>query len=148
MSESAIRSFDRWTLSGVVGGAKDHLGWQFEVPLDEVRDAVERVIPTFTSYSRLPSAERDLSLLVGLDQGYRPLAEAMTAAARAAAGDSFQELRCVDVFRHKSLPVGRQAWLFRMRFQHPSRTLTGEEVDQWVAAVLAAAKSLGAELRG
>lgn len=148
VSESAIRSFDRWTLSGVVGGAKDHLGWQFEVPLDEVQDAVERVIPTFTSYSRLPSSERDLSLLVGLDQGYRPLAEAMTAAARAAAGDSFQDLRCVDVFRHKSLPVGRQAWLFRMRFQHPSRTLTGEEVDQWVAAVLAAAKSLGAELRG
>lgn len=146
--EQVIRDFDRWTLSGVVGGAQGHLGWQFEVPLDAIPDPPERVIPTFTSFSRLPSVARDLSLLVGLDQGYLPLVEAMTAAARTAAGESFQDLRCVDVFRHKSLPEGRQAWLFRLRFQNPSRTLTGEEVDQWVAAVLDAAKSLGAGLRG
>ena len=84
--------------------------------------------------------ERDLSLLVDLDQGYRPLAEAMAAAVQAAAGEAFQDLRCVDVFRHKSLPEGRQAWLLRLRFQHPDRTLTGEEVDGWMAAALDAAK--------
>jgi phenylalanyl-tRNA synthetase beta chain len=146
--EASIRSFERWSLAGVVGGAKDQLGWQFEVPLDLIPDTAERVIPAFTAFSRFPSAERDLSLLVGLDQAYRPLAEAMTAAVQAAAAEAFQDLRCVDVFRHKSLPVGRQAWLLRLRFQHPARTLTNEEVDGWMTSVLDAARSLGAELRG
>ena len=147
VQEAMIRAFDRWPLSGLLAGGKDQLGWQFEVPLEAIPEVAERVIPTFSSFSRLPSVSRDLSLLVGVGQEYRPLAEAATAAARAAAGEAFQDLRCVDVFRHKSLPEGRQAWLIRLRFQHPSRTLTGEEVDQWMVAVLEAVKSLGAELR-
>ncbi len=146
--DSAIRSFERWPLAGVVSGATDQLGWQFEVPLDVIPDTADRVIPAFTAFSRFPSVERDLSLLVGLDQGYRPLADAMADAVQVAAGEAFQDLRCVDVFRHKSLPEGRQAWLLRLRFQHPARTLTGEEVDGWVASALDVAKSLGVELRG
>ena len=65
----------------------------------------------------------------------------------ASAGAAFQDLRCVDVFRGRALAAGRQAWLLRFRFQHPERTLTGEEVDAWMAAALEAAASLGAELR-
>jgi phenylalanyl-tRNA synthetase beta chain len=146
--EACIRTFKRWELAGVVGGSKDQLGWQFEVALEDLPDAADRVIPRFTAFSRFPSVERDLSLLVGLGQAYHPLAESMTAAVQEAAGEAFQNLGCVDVFRHKSLPLGRQAWLLRVRFQHPARTLTSEEVDGWMAAALAAAKSLGAELRG
>jgi phenylalanyl-tRNA synthetase beta chain len=52
----------------------------------------------------------------------------------------------VDVFRHKSLPEGRQAWLMRLRFQ-ADRNLLGEEVDGWVSAALVAAEALGAKLR-
>jgi phenylalanyl-tRNA synthetase beta chain len=50
------------------------------------------------------------------------------------------------VFRHKSLPEGRQAWLMRLRFQ-ADRTLVGAEVDGWMASALAAAEALGAKLR-
>ena len=96
-------------------------------------------------FSRFPAVERDLSLLVGLDQAYGPLQAAM---AEALAQAPLQDLRCVDVFRHKSLPAGRQAWLLRLRFQAMDRTLTGEEVDGWVLSCLHAAKSLGADLRG
>jgi phenylalanyl-tRNA synthetase beta chain len=53
----------------------------------------------------------------------------------------------VDVFRHKNLPQGRQAWLLRLRFQAQDRTLTGEEVDGWMNQALLAARSLGAQLR-
>ena len=87
--------------------------------------------------------ERDLSLLVDLGQTYEALAAAMRVALPA---DTLQDLRCVDVFRHRSLPEGRQAWLLRMRFQ-ADRTLVGDEVDGWVAAALGAAESLGAKLR-
>jgi phenylalanyl-tRNA synthetase beta chain len=80
-----------------------------------------------------------------LDQAYAGLRDAVTAAV---AGTPLLDLRCVDVFRHKSLPAGRQGWLLRLRFQAMDRTLTGEEVDGWMNRALAAARSLGCELRG
>jgi phenylalanyl-tRNA synthetase beta chain len=141
---AALEGFDRWRLTGWEGGSEVQLGWHFEIPLAAIPDAGERVIPKFTPFSRFPAVERDLSLLVGLDQGYGPLRDAM---AGALAGAPLQDLRCVDVFRHKSLPQGRQAWLVRLRFQAMDRTLTGEEVEGWVQSALAAARSLGAELR-
>ena len=140
--ETLIQGFARWTLAG---GDKGQAGWQFEVPLAALPDDPERVIPRFAPFSRFPAVERDLSLLVGLDQSYGALKDAMT---QVLAGTPLQDLRCVDVFRHKSLPPGRQAWLLRLRFQAMDRTLTGEEVDAWVVSSLNAGKSLGAELRG
>ncbi|HNX95134.1 MAG TPA: phenylalanine--tRNA ligase subunit beta [Holophaga sp.] len=118
-----------------------------EVAMDALPKPSHRVIPTFKPFSRFPTVERDLSLLVDLDQSYRALASEMEARVRAAAGSTFQDVRCVDVFRHKSLPEGRQGWLFRLRFQAMDRTLTSEEVDGWTACALEAARSLGAELR-
>jgi phenylalanyl-tRNA synthetase beta chain len=140
-------------LSGI---AKD-LGWDrlpeirslgenlfgFEIPISGLPQAPDRIIPAFRPFSRFPAVERDLSLLVDLDQSYGILADTMRSSLPA---ESLQDLRCVDVFRHKSLPEGRQAWLMRLRFQ-ADRTLVGEEIDGWVAAALAAAESLGARLR-
>lgn len=115
----------------------------FELPLQDLPQAGERIIPVFRPFSRFPAVERDLSLLVDLGCSYEALHQAMAGALPA---EALQDLRCVDVFRHKSLPEGRQAWLMRMRFQ-ADRTLVGEEVDAWVAAALVAAESLGAKLR-
>jgi phenylalanyl-tRNA synthetase beta chain len=80
---------------------------------------------------------------VDLGHSYKALHQAMAAALPV---EYLQELRCVDVFRHKSLPEGRQAWLMRLRFQ-AERTLVSEEVDGWVATALAAAEAQGAKLR-
>ncbi|MCE1204084.1 MAG: phenylalanine--tRNA ligase subunit beta [Holophagaceae bacterium] len=140
----------------LMGVAKD-LGWEgvpplralgeglfgFELPIERLPREGSRVIPAFQPFSRFPSVERDLSLLVDLGQSHEALTSAMRAALPV---DVLQDLRCVDVFRHKSLPEGRQAWLMRLRFQ-AGRTLVGEEVDGWVSAALAAAESLGARLR-
>ncbi len=115
----------------------------FEVPVSGLPQAPERIIPAFRPFSRFPSVERDLSLLVNLGQSYEILAMAMKSALPS---ECLQDLRCVDVFRHKSLPEGRQAWLMRLRFQ-ADRNLLGEEVDGWVSAALAAAEVLGAKLR-
>jgi phenylalanyl-tRNA synthetase beta chain len=115
----------------------------FELPLSDLPQTAVRIIPAFRPFSRFPSVERDLSLLVDLGQSYELLAATMKAVLPS---DSLQDLRCVDVFRHKNLPEGRQAWLMRLRFQ-ADRTLVGEEVDGWVAGALAAAESLGARLR-
>jgi phenylalanyl-tRNA synthetase beta chain len=143
--EAALRDFGRWEFHGWEVGKKVQLGWHFEIPLSAIPDAHERVIPAFVPFSRFPVVERDLSLLVGLDQGYAPLREAMAASLE---GTPLQDLGCVDVFRHKSLPACQQAWLFRLRFQAMDRTLTGEEVEAWVQKALEAAQALGARLRG
>jgi phenylalanyl-tRNA synthetase beta chain len=119
----------------------------FEVSLERLPLPPDRIIPRFTAFSRFPSAERDLSLLVRDDQAYTALQSAVSGKVAGTAGASFQDVRCVDVFRGKTLPLGHQAWLLRFRFQHPDRTLTGEEVDGWMTAALEAANSLGAELR-
>lgn len=119
----------------------------FEIPMDRLPEPAERIIPEFSSFSRFPSAERDLSLLVDFDQPYLALKQAIADRVAPAAGKALQDVRCVDVFRHKALPEGRQAWLLRFRFQHPERTLLGEELDRWMATALEAATSLGAELR-
>lgn len=115
----------------------------FECPVAELPLPGTRVIPAFRPFSRFPAVERDLSLLVAVGQSHQHLAEAMAAVLPA---DTLQDLRCVDVFRHKSLPEGRQAWLMRLRFQ-ADRTLVGAEVDGWMAAALGVAESLGARLR-
>jgi len=114
-----------------------------ELPVSDLPPAGARIIPAFRPFSRFPAVERDLSLLVDLGQPYEAMASAMRAVLPA---DALQDLRCVDVFRHKSLPEGRQAWLMRLRFQ-ADRTLVGTEVDAWMAAALAAAEGLGARLR-
>jgi phenylalanyl-tRNA synthetase beta chain len=115
----------------------------FELKVEDLPPVQDRIIPGFRPFSRFPSVERDLSLLVDLGHSYQALHRAMTAALPV---EFLQGLRCVDVFRHKSLPEGRQAWLMRLRFQ-AERTLVSEEVDGWVAAALAAAESQGAKLR-
>jgi phenylalanyl-tRNA synthetase beta chain len=142
--DDAIHSFKRWKMASWEGGSKEQPGWQFEIPLAALADEAERIIPQFTPFSRFPVVERDLSLLVALDQPYEALRQAVAAALPTA---PLSELKCVDVFRHKNLPQGRQAWLLRLRFQAADRTLKGEEVDGWMVQALAAAKSLGAELR-
>jgi len=133
---------DRLTVQEVSPGL-----FALEISLDDLELPKDRVIPAFSPFSRFPALERDLSLLVDLDKPYRGLAEAMSMAVLMAAGEAFRDLHCVDIFRHKSLPEGRQAMLIRLRFQAHDRTLTSEEVDAWVAAALTAAKALGAELR-
>ncbi len=118
--------------------------WGLEAPLEALAWPSERCIPTFKPFSRHPAVERDLSLLVPMDLAYRDLRKALVAALPS--DGTLQRADCVDVFRHKSLPPGRQAWLLRFAFQ-ADRTLTGEEVDAWMASALQAARGLGAEPR-
>lgn len=132
-----------WT--GVAESEALSRSWCVEVPLSEIPVEAERVIQAFAAFSRFPAMERDLSLLVDLDLGYGALESALRTALEGV--KELKDVRCVDVFRHKSLPEGRQAWLLRLKFQADDRTLRGEEVDGWVQRALDAATGLGAALR-
>jgi len=115
-----------------------------EVAMADIPDPSERVIPNFRGFSRFPSVERDLSLVVPFELSFGRLAEAIHGAL---AGTPLHTLTCVDIYRGKGLPEGHQAWLLRLIFQG-DRTLLGDEVDGWVDLALDAARSQKAELRG
>jgi len=116
-----------------------------EIPMSELGMPAKSAVPMFRPFSRYPMVTRDLSLLVPLDLRYGEMEASIKSAL---GGAPLAGVGCVDVFRDAKLAAeGLQAWLLRLRFQSPDRTLAGEEVESWVGAAVAAAKTRGASLR-
>jgi phenylalanyl-tRNA synthetase beta chain len=116
-----------------------------EVPMAKLDGPGDAIIPPFRPFSRYPVVTRDISLLVPLGLKYGDLEASIKSALRDA---PLTSVGCVDVFKDSKLTAeGAQAWLVRLRFQSQDRTLTGEEVEAWVAAATAAAAPLGGALR-
>ena len=102
------------------------------------------LVPGYRPLPAFPTVLRDLSLVVDADLPWADLAEA----ARGAAGPLLDGVQYLDTFRGGSVPEGRQSLHFGLRFRHAERTLTGEEVERAVAAVVdAAGARFGATLR-
>ena len=93
-----------------------------------------RRLPKHSSASKFPSVRRDLSLLVP---------ESVTAAsvldcAKAAAGSSLQKTVIFDLYRGQGVEKGWKSVGLGLIFREVSRTLTDDEVDVAVQAVLSA----------
>jgi len=115
-----------------------------ELSLDVLIAAAD-LVPQYSPLPAYPSVARDLSLVV---PEALPWAE-LAAAVRQAAGPRLADLRFLDTFQGGDLPPGMHSLHFGMTFRHPDRTLTGEEVERSVRAVLdACAARFGATLRG
>jgi phenylalanyl-tRNA synthetase beta chain len=100
--------------------------------------------PQYRPLPAFPAVARDLSLVVPDDLPWAELA----AAARGAAGPQLEEITYLDTFRGGNVPAGSQSVHFGLRFRHPSRTLTGDEVERAVRAVADdCAARFGATLR-
>jgi phenylalanyl-tRNA synthetase beta chain len=102
------------------------------------------LIPQARPLPEFPAVSRDLSLVVPRALPWDELA----AAARDAAGQHLEALDFLDGFQGGDLPADRHSLHFGLRFRHPSRTLTGEEVERAIQAVIeACATRFGATLR-
>ena len=87
---------------------------------------------------------RDLALVVNKDVAVADL----LAAIRASAGEYLIKLSLFDVYTGKGIDLDKKSLALGLTFQHPSRTLTDEEITNSVASVLAQVeKSLGAMLK-
>lgn len=100
--------------------------------------------PQFQELSRFPQIRRDLSLTVPFGVTFASVAERATVAA----SRLLKELRLFDVYQGEGVDSGRKSVAIGLILQDLSRTLTDEDADRIVAAVLRDLEAtLGAQLR-
>ncbi|MCY0963675.1 phenylalanine--tRNA ligase subunit beta [Parathalassolituus penaei] len=113
-----------------------------ELDLDTLLDAA---VPAFAELSRFPEMSRDLAIVVHQDVAV----EQVLSGIRAVAGEYLTDLTLFDLYMGKGIDPERKSLALGLTWQHPSRTLTDDEVNSSVEAVLSHLNaSLGATLRG
>ncbi|GHE19633.1 phenylalanine--tRNA ligase subunit beta [Halomonas urumqiensis] len=126
---------------------RSRLGLKVDAILFEVRldGLTHGRVPAFTPLSRYPEVRRDLAFLVAEDLPVQALLD--TIGSRA--GEWLIEHRLFDVYQGKGVPEGCKSIALGLTWQHPSRTLNDEEINQLVDAIVTeTGQHLGAELRG
>ncbi|MEX6674715.1 phenylalanine--tRNA ligase subunit beta [Pseudomonas sp. W2Oct36] len=113
----------------------------FELVLAEV--AVGR-LPKFHELSRFPEVRRDLALLAAREVS----ATAVLDVIRENAGEWLTDLRLFDVYQGKGIDPLRKSLAVGLTWQHPSRTLTDDEVNASTQQILTSLEArLNATLR-
>ena len=95
------------------------------------------LVPRHHPLPTLPAVARDLSLVVSRALPWAELAGAVGVAG----GPTLEAIVYLDAFRGGNLPEDRQSLHFGLRFRHPERTLTGEEVERSVRSIVDACAS-------
>ena len=108
---------------------KKRMAVVFALQLDALTPAA---VPAFERYSKFPSIRRDLAIVV--DDAVS--ADALTRAARAAAGEILREVRVFDVYRGEGVDSRRKSIGLGLILQDASRTLTDEDADQKMRSVM------------
>jgi phenylalanyl-tRNA synthetase beta chain len=113
----------------------------FELDFDTAL-AVER--PEYREVSRFPQVRRDLSVVVDEQVALSALAERVTLSS----SSLLRDLHFFDVYRGPGVEAGRKSVALGLIFQDISRTLTDEDVERLIAAIVADLRvSLNAQLR-
>ncbi len=101
---------------------------------ETVRDAYEKKIAgkTFHQLPVFPAAERDLAFVLDESVAYRRVLESI----RSAAGEHLVNAELFDVYRGQQVGENKKNIALNLRFRHPERTLTDEEVDGWIADII------------
>jgi phenylalanyl-tRNA synthetase beta chain len=125
LGEVSPEALSRWDLKAGCAAAELDLGVL-------IRRA--DLVPGHRAQSETPAMVRDLSLVVPVQLPWAELASV----ARAAAGPHLEAVDWLDTFAGAGVPEGRHSLHFGLRFRHPERTLTSEEVDRAVRQVVEA----------
>jgi len=98
----------------------------------------------FREISRFPQVRRDLAVVVDEGMALSALAERVTLVS----SSLLRDLRFFDVYRGPGVEAGRKSVALGLIFQDISRTLTDEDVERLIAAVVADLRvSLNARIR-
>lgn len=103
----------------------------FQIDLDILKNFyIER--KTFSPLPRFPEVERDLSILVDEKISWKEIENAV----RESGGQFLQKIFFFDYYKGEGIPSGLKSLAFRLVFRAEERTLTSEEVDQFVRNVI------------
>jgi phenylalanyl-tRNA synthetase beta chain len=86
----------------------------------------------FREVSRFPQIRRDISFTVPVDVAFATLSERVSVAA----GSLLKQLSAFDVYQGKGVELGRKSMALGLILQDLSRTLTDDDADRVVQAVL------------
>jgi len=102
-------------------------------PWTLIRDAYVNTNDThqFIKLPTFPAAERDLAIVLDEPVAYRLMYNAI----REAAGEWLEKVELFDVYRGKQIGDDKKNLAVSLRFRHPERTLTDEEIDTWIGNV-------------
>ncbi|MDQ7730257.1 phenylalanine--tRNA ligase subunit beta [Halomonas sp. SpR8] len=123
------------------------LGLKMDAVLFEVRLDVlsQGRIPAFEPLSRFPEVRRDLAFIL---KEATPV-QALLDCAKQQAGEYLQNIKLFDVYAGKGVPEGCKSIALGLTWQHPSRTLNDEEINQLVDSIVTQVRvKLDTELRG
>jgi phenylalanyl-tRNA synthetase beta chain len=107
-------------------------------------DVAKGRLPKFHELSRFPEVRRDLALLADREVA----ATAVLDVIRENAGEWLTDLRLFDVYQGKGIDPHRKSLAVGLTWQHPSRTLTDDEVNASTQQILTSLEErLNATLR-
>ena len=113
----------------------------FQVDFSEIVDVR---LPKYKEVSKFPEVKRDLAFFVDTSVS----AQSLVNSAREAAGKHLIDLKLFDVYQSKDVDNKGKSSALGLTFQDDSRTLTDEEINHAIDAVVAQlAEMCGAELR-
>jgi len=103
-----------------------------------------RAVDRFEPLARFPAVERDLSIVADSGRAASQLVEIV----RRAGGDLLLRVEVKDRYDRPPVPAGKVSLMLGLRYQDPQRTLTNEEVQASVEAVIRELRGAGLEIRG
>jgi phenylalanyl-tRNA synthetase beta chain len=106
--------------------------------------ALALVKPEYRQVSRFPQVRRDLAVVVDEEVALSALAERVTLSS----SSLLRDLLFFDIYRGPGVEAGRKSVALGLIFQDISRTLTDEDVERLIAAIVADLRvTLNAQLR-
>ncbi|MFT5068245.1 MAG: phenylalanyl-tRNA synthetase beta chain, partial [Candidatus Paceibacteria bacterium] len=116
--------------------------FMFEIDLESISMGL---LPSYETLSKFPEMRRDLAIV--LDQ--QVSVAKVTDYIQSSAGAWLNAVRLFDVYQGQGIENGQKSLALGLTWQHPERTLTDDEVNQWVEQVIKhLAQHAGASLRG
>ena len=105
-----------------------------EIDLDALATVAGTAAAVIATLPRYPAAVRDLSILIS----DRLPAASVRGTIRSNAPATLVAIREFDRYQGKGMATGQVSLSLRLKFQHPSRTLTDGEVQQAIDSIVAA----------
>ncbi len=114
-----------------------------EVDLEELLEASKEVEPRFKPIPKFPPVMRDIAVLVDRETPVAEIEKVIRERAK-----FLEKVTLFDVYEGKGIPEGKKSVAFSLTFRAPDRTLSDEEVNRILSAIMDSLAKIGATLRG